>query len=57
MMSGGAMHLTADQATMPHGSVSFIATNDGSITHELVLLPLPGAQIVGTRQIGGDSRA
>jgi uncharacterized cupredoxin-like copper-binding protein len=56
MMSGGAMRLTADQATIVHGTVSFLATNTGSITHELVVLPLPDAQIVGTRAVGGDAK-
>lgn len=53
-MSGGAMRLQAEQTTVPHGTVSFLATNDGSITHELVILPLPASQIVGTRLIGND---
>ncbi|MEO9256272.1 MAG: sulfocyanin-like copper-binding protein [Tepidiformaceae bacterium] len=56
MMSGGAMGLNADQATVVHGTVSFFVTNNGSLTHELVILPLPGSQIAGTRQIGGDAR-
>ena len=56
MMSGGAMRLNADHATVVHGTVSFFVTNNGSLTHELVILPLPGSQIAGTRQIGGDAR-
>jgi len=56
MMSGGAMRLSADQATVAHGTVSFLATNNGSISHELVVLPLPGSQIAGTRAIGGDAK-
>jgi uncharacterized cupredoxin-like copper-binding protein len=55
-MSGGAMRLQADQATVQHGTVSFLATNGGSVTHELVILPLPESQIVGTRLIGGDGK-
>jgi uncharacterized cupredoxin-like copper-binding protein len=55
-MSGGAMRLQADQATVQHGTVSFLATNEGSVTHELVILPLPESQIVGTRLIGGDAK-
>ena len=47
-MSGGAMRLQADQATVPHGSVSFLVTSRGSITHEMVVLPLPEPQIVHT---------
>lgn len=54
-MHGGAMRLTADHATAPHGTVSFLATNHGSVNHEMVLLPLPDRQIAGTRPIGGDA--
>jgi len=50
------MRLQAEQTTVPHGTVSFLATNDGSITHELVILPLPASQIVGTRLIGNDGK-
>lgn len=56
MMSGGAMSLTADRATVPSGTVSFLVTNAGSVTHEMVALPLPESQIVGTRGIGGDGK-
>ena len=55
-MSGGAMGLQADQATVAHGAVSFLVTNRGSITHEMVVLPLPESQLVGTRPIGGDAK-
>lgn len=55
-MFGGAMRLSTDQATIAHGTVSFLATNGGSVSHELVLLPLPGSQIVGTRPMGGDGK-
>lgn len=55
-MMGGAMRMTADRSTVPHGTVSFLATNGGSINHELVILPLPGDQIPGTRPFGGDAR-
>src|ERR1035437_10932814 len=34
MMSGGSMRLSADQATVPHGTVSFLATNGGSRSEE-----------------------
>lgn len=56
MMNGGAMRLSADQASVPHGTVSFLVTNGGSISHELVILPLPGNQTVGTRPVGGDAK-
>jgi hypothetical protein len=38
MMSRGSMRLNADHATVPHGTVSFLATNGGSINHEMVIL-------------------
>ena len=53
MMSGGSMRLSADQATVAHGTVSFLVTNGGGINHEMVILPLPDSQTVGTRPIGG----
>jgi uncharacterized cupredoxin-like copper-binding protein len=55
-MSGGAMKLVADRATIRHGTVSFLVTNGGSVTHELVVLPLPESQIVGTQPLGGDGK-
>ena len=55
-MPGGAMRLQADQGTVQHGPVSFLVTNRGSITHEMVVLPLPASQVVGTRPIGGDAK-
>ncbi len=55
-MMGGTMQLQADPVTVPHGTVSFLAVNRGNITHEMVVLPLPEAQIVGTRPIGGDGK-
>ncbi len=55
MGGGGMMRLTVDTATVPHGAVSFVATNLGSVNHELVILPLASGQIVGTRALGGDS--
>lgn len=56
LMNGGAMRLTADRATVPGGKVSFLVANGGNISHELVVLPLPADQVVGTRPIGGDAR-
>jgi uncharacterized cupredoxin-like copper-binding protein len=52
---GGMMRLTADTTSVAHGTVSFVAANLGSINHELVILPLPADQIVGTRALGADS--
>jgi uncharacterized cupredoxin-like copper-binding protein len=57
MMSGGSMRLSADHATVPHGTVSFLATNRGSINHEMVILPLPASQSVGARPTGADAKA
>ncbi len=56
IMNGGAMRLTADRTTVPAGKVSFLVTNEGSISHEMVVLPLPADQVVGTRPVGGDAR-
>jgi uncharacterized cupredoxin-like copper-binding protein len=53
---GGMMRLSADHATVAAGTVSFLASNGGSVDHELVVLPLPESQIVGTRPSGGDGR-
>lgn len=55
-MMGGAMRMTADRSTVAHGTVSFLVTNAGTISHELVILPLPDSQIPGTRQIGADAK-
>lgn len=55
-MMGGAMRMTADRSTMAHGTVSFLVTKAGNISHELVILPLPADQIPGTRPIGGDAK-
>jgi uncharacterized cupredoxin-like copper-binding protein len=57
MMSGGSMRLSADHATVPHGTVSFLATNGGSINHEMVILSLPASQSVGARPTGADAKA
>lgn len=54
MMGRGGMGLIADHASVPHGTVSFFVTNDGSINHEMVVLPLPDTQAVGIRPIAGD---
>lgn len=53
---GAMMRLRADQATVPHGTVSFLVVNAGSLNHELVVVPLPDAQVVGTRAVGGDAK-
>ena len=55
-MMGGMMRLSLDRSTVSHGQVSFLAINGGNINHELVILPLPADQIVGTRTIGADAK-
>ena len=52
--AGGMMRLVATPTSVASGQVSFVATNTGSVNHELVVLPLPGNQIVGTRAIQPD---
>jgi uncharacterized cupredoxin-like copper-binding protein len=54
-LHGGMMRVTVDTPSVPHGVVSFVATNLGSVNHELVILPLPANQIVGTRVLRADS--
>jgi hypothetical protein len=49
MMHPGAMGLRIDHATVPHGSVTFRVTNAGTVTHELVILPLAASKVVGAR--------
>jgi uncharacterized cupredoxin-like copper-binding protein len=55
-MGGGVMRLSVDRGTVPAGSVSFVATNFGSMDHELVILPLDDNQSVGARPIGADGQ-
>ena len=56
MMGSGAMRLIADHTSVPHGTVSFLVTNSGSIDHEMVVLPLADSQAAGTRPTAGDAR-
>ena len=56
MMGRGAMRLSADHSTVPHGTVSFLVTNDGSIDHEMVVLPLEDSRTAGARPIGSDAK-
>lgn len=50
------MRLSLDRSTAAAGQVTFLAVNAGNINHELVVLPLPADQIVGTRPIGADGK-
>ena len=55
MMAGvGRMMLHAVPATVPAGTVTLVAYNGGSRTHELVVLPLSADASVGSRAVGAD---
>ncbi|TFB88321.1 hypothetical protein E3O44_06555 [Cryobacterium algoricola] len=56
MMPRGAMSLSLDRSSVSSGAVSFLATNDGSISHELVILPLAASQVAGSRSVSGGSK-
>jgi uncharacterized cupredoxin-like copper-binding protein len=43
------MFLSVDRARVPAGTVSFLATNTGSVAHELLVLPLAPGQSAGRR--------
>jgi uncharacterized cupredoxin-like copper-binding protein len=53
-VTGGMMRLSTSASSATSGTVSFVATNVGSVNHELLVLPLPEGQIVGTRVIRDD---
>ncbi|MFC0457440.1 sulfocyanin-like copper-binding protein [Arthrobacter liuii] len=53
-MVAGAMRMATDRGSAASGTVSFLATNAGTISHELVVLPLQGNQAPGSRQVRGD---
>jgi hypothetical protein len=46
----------ASPRLVPAGTVSLRVVNRGAQTHELVVLPLPGGQAVGTRTVGEDGQ-
>ncbi|MDY7526867.1 MULTISPECIES: sulfocyanin-like copper-binding protein [unclassified Cryobacterium] len=56
MMHRGAMNLSLDRSSVSSGTVSFLATNDGSISHELVILPLVDSHVAGSRSISGEHK-
>jgi uncharacterized cupredoxin-like copper-binding protein len=56
MMGSGSMSLTADRPTVSSGKVSFLVSNIGSVTHELIVLPLDVSTLAGSRPVGGDAR-
>ncbi|QYF90558.1 sulfocyanin-like copper-binding protein [Arthrobacter sp. PAMC25284] len=55
-MMRGSMLLTADRTTVAGGEVSFFVTNVGNIPHEMMIVPLAGTQIAGTRPVGRDGK-
>ncbi|MHB1251919.1 MAG: sulfocyanin-like copper-binding protein [Acidimicrobiales bacterium] len=58
MMSGGTVmivSLFASPSQVPAGDVTFVATNVGALTHELLVLPAP-RDGVGTRAMGVDGK-
>jgi uncharacterized cupredoxin-like copper-binding protein len=55
-MMGGRMMLRLAPQTVPAGTVSFLALNHGTVTHELVVLPLASGASAGTRTVGADNR-
>ncbi len=54
-MMGGMMRVVDQPAVVPSGEVSFRVVNVGSLTHELVVLPLPPGG-AGSRPIGTDGK-
>jgi uncharacterized cupredoxin-like copper-binding protein len=53
---GAHMMLRALPASVPSGKVSFVVSNMGRRTHEMVVLPLPPGQAAGQRTPGPDGR-
>lgn len=53
-MMGGRMMLAASPPTVAAGTISFVAVDQGSRLHELLVLPLTAGSSVGTRAIGGN---
>lgn len=50
--SASAMQVRTDQATVPHGPVTFKVTNAGVVEHEMLILPLTDSQAIGARPFG-----
>lgn len=50
----GHMFLGTDRTTVASGTVTLRLTNDGSVDHELVVLPLADGQQIGQRAVGPD---
>ena len=54
MMGGGMMRVVATPASVPAGTVSLRVANTGTLTHELIVLPLAAGQPPGSRPVGPD---
>ncbi|MER5916370.1 sulfocyanin-like copper-binding protein [Streptomyces sp. NPDC001982] len=52
----GGSRLSAAPSTVPAGVVSLRVLNVGSLTHEVVVLPLPAGQAAGERPTGSDGK-
>ncbi|MEV0492276.1 sulfocyanin-like copper-binding protein [Streptomyces atratus] len=50
------MRLTAHPATIPAGTISLRVRNNGALTHEVLVIPLPAGKSVGDRPTGSDGR-
>jgi uncharacterized cupredoxin-like copper-binding protein len=58
MMGGGNLmmvSLGASPESVPAGTVTFVATNVGALSHELLILPAP-VDGIGTRAIGSNGK-
>jgi uncharacterized cupredoxin-like copper-binding protein len=55
MSSGRMMSVSASRLSVAAGQVSFRIWNAGTMTHELIVLPLPPGG-AGTRPVGSDGR-
>lgn len=52
----GMMDTTVTPSVAPHGTISLRVHNAGSITHELIILPLADGRPAGTRTVHADGR-
>lgn len=55
MMTGQRMMLRAVPQAVHAGTISFVAVNHGTRSHELVVLPLSPGASVGERTVGADN--
>ncbi|GAA3806275.1 hypothetical protein GCM10022206_51090 [Streptomyces chiangmaiensis] len=54
--SMGMMRLVAHPTTVPAGKVTLRVVNAGSLTHEVMVLPLPAGQTAGERAVDTNGR-